>query len=258
MSEAVMGKASFLNHEGPIITSMVQEVTPMGVKHLMDLSVQDGAEAFGMQFCKIREEYRNENVYRELFEYANGKPVYITNYRHFTNENKTDEQIGEELVGFAKCGATLCDVMGDIYDKQPGEFTSDPKAVEKQKELIKRIHGAGAEVLMSSHIMKFTPAERVLEIALGQQSRGADISKIVVGAENMSEQIENMKIIDLLKKNLKIPFLFLSGGESKIIRRIGGELGCCMYLCVARQDEYSTAAQPLLRDVRLIRDMLRK
>jgi 3-dehydroquinate dehydratase len=97
--------------------------------------------------------------------------------------------------------------------------------------------------------MKFTPAERVLEIALEQQRRGADICKIVVGADNMAEQIENLRIINLLKENLKIPFLFLCGGESHIIRRIGGEIGCCMYLAVHEHDELATPAQPLLRDL---------
>lgn len=46
--------------------------------------------------------------------------------------------------------------------------------------------------------------------------RGADISKIVTAAENMEQQIENLRITNLLKQELGIPFLFLSGGESTI------------------------------------------
>ena len=111
---------------------------------------------------------------------------------------------------------------------------------------------------MSSHVMKFTPAERVLEIAQEQQRRGADICKIVTGASNMAQQIENLRIINLLKENLKIPFLFLCGGECGILRRIGGELGSCMYLCVHEHDALATKAQPLLRDVKILRDTLRR
>ena len=66
------------------------------------------------------------------------------------------------------------------------------------------------------------------------------------------EQIENLRIINLLKENLNIPFLFLCGGESHFVRRIGGELGCCMYLAVHEHDELATPAQPLLRDMKLI------
>lgn len=83
--------------------------------------------------------------------------------------------------------------------------------VIKQKRLIDKIHGMGKEVLISSHIYKFTEAEKVLEIAYAHQSRGADIVKIVTGAGN-EEKIENLRITNLLKKELDVPFLFLSAG----------------------------------------------
>ncbi len=121
-------------------------------------------------------------------------------------------------------------------------------------ELIDELHNKGAEVLLSSHIHTFTPAERVLAIALEHQRRGADICKIVTGADTMEQQLENLKIINLLKENLKIKFLFLAGGECRILRRIGGELGCCMYLCVHEHDEIATPVQPLLKPLKAIRD----
>ena len=107
---------------------------------------------------------------------------------------------------------------------------------------------------MSSHIYKYTPAERVLEVAMEQQRRGADICKIVTGADTMEQQLENLKIINMLKENLKIPFLFLCGGKCNILRRIGGEIGCCMYLCVHEYDALATPAQPILSAVKAIRD----
>lgn len=70
----------------------------------------------------------------------------------------------------------------------------------------------------------------------------------------MEQQLENLKIINLLKENLKIKFLFLAGGECRILRRIGGELGCCMYLCVHEHDEIATPVQPLLKPLKAIRD----
>ena len=76
------------------------------------------------------------------------------------------------------CGATLCDVMGDIFCKHPEELTDNDEAIQKQMKLIEKLHSLGAEVLMSSHLYKFAPAERVLEIALEQKRRGADIIKI--------------------------------------------------------------------------------
>ena len=107
---------------------------------------------------------------------------------------------------------------------------------------------------MSSHTYAFRSAERVLEIALEQQKRGADIVKIVTGADSMEQQLENLRITELLKRELKIPFLFLSVGECRLHRRIGPMLGSCMWLCVQEHDELSTPAQPLLRNVKAIRD----
>ena len=251
-----MSKRTFLNCEKPLLVCMVQADNPARIKELIDRSLPEGAEAFGMQFCKMKEEYRNESTYRELFAYTD-KPIYVTNYRrHGENANRSEAEIAAGLLELAACGATLCDVMGDFFDPCEGELTMNEEAVKKQMALIDALHEKGAEVLMSSHVLKFTPAERVLEIALAHQKRGADICKIVTGAENMAQQIENLRIITLLKENLKIPFLFLTGGECHISRRLGGALGNCMSLCVHERDALATPSQPLLRDMKMIRDLI--
>ena len=253
-----MNNNSFFNNDKATLTVMVQADNPSRIKELMDKSLPAGAEAFGIQFEQMLPEYRTPEVYRDLFSYAKGRPSYVTNYRDRQNAGKSDEELGDELVELAEYGAELCDVMGDYFDRQPDEVAVDETAINKQMELINRIHEKGARVLMSSHIMKFTPAERVLEIALEHQRRGADICKIVVGADNMEQQLENLKIINMLKEKLDIPFLFLSGGECKMLRRVGGEVGSCMYLCVYEHDSFSTLTQPLLSDVKLIRYLLNK
>lgn len=253
-----MNKQSFFNSDKATLTVMVQANNPDRIKKLMDKSIPEGAEAFGIQFEQLESRYKTNKIYKELFAYAKDKPLYVTNYRLARNEGKTDEQLAEELLELADNGADLCDMMGDYFDKQPGEMTYDETAVKKQKALIEDLHKKGAKVLMSSHILKFTPADKVLKIALEHQSRGADISKIVVGAENREEELENLKIIDMLKRELSIPFLLLSSGECRILRRIGGELGCCMYLCVYEYDELATPQQPLLRNIKLIRDAINR
>jgi 3-dehydroquinate dehydratase len=237
---------------------MVQASRPDRIKELIKLSRPEGAEAFGMQFCKLENEYRNPETYRDLFEFASPEPTYVTNYRSALNTGKSDDVLACEMLEIAECGATLCDVMGDYFDPTKGELTMNAAAVKKQMELIEKLHKSGAEVLMSSHVKRFIPAERVLEIALEHQRRGADVSKIVTGAESVEEEIENLRITALLKKELKIPFLFLACGECKILRRIGGELGSFTYLCVHEYDELATKNQPLLKDVKAITDLLRK
>ena len=243
----------FFNHEKATLTVMVQADNPARIKQLMDKAIPAGAEAFGIQFEQMLPEHRKPEVYRDLFSYAKGRPSYVTNYRDRQNAGKSDEELSDELVELAECGADLCDVMGDYFDRQPDEVAVDENAINKQIGLINRIHQKGARVLMSSHVMKYTPAERALEIALEHQRRGADISKIVVGADNREEELENLRIINMLKEKLDIPFLFLSAGECRILRRIGGELGCCMYLCVYEHDALATPQQPLLKKLKQIR-----
>lgn len=249
-----MNNNSFFNNDKATLTVMVQADNPARIKELMDKSAPQGAEAFGIQFEQMESRYRNKETYKDLFNHVNNRPTYVTNYRYSKNEGKSDEQLAEELLELADCGADLCDMMGDYFDKQPGEMTYNETAVVKQRNLIDKLHKRGAKVLMSTHIQKFTPADEVLKIALSHQSRGADISKIVVGAENMQQQLENLKMINMLKEKLDVPFLFLSGGKCKILRRIGGELGCCMYLCVCEYDNFATPLQPLLKKVKAIRD----
>lgn len=247
-------KKTFLYHEKPMFTTMIQTEYPDYAIRVMEQAHSEGADAFGLQVCRLKPEFRKSEVYQDIFSHAGDKPMYVTNYRYGYNEGKSDEELADGLLELARSGATLCDVMGDLFCKDPDELTMDPIAIEKQKQLIEQLHKEGAEVLMSSHTYQFRSAERVLEIARQQQERGADIVKIVTGAENMEQQIENLRIVDLLKREIETPFIFLSQGQSNVLRRVGPMLGCCMYLCVLEHNELSTQAQPLLRRVKAIWD----
>ena len=244
-------KPSFVHYENPTLALLFSPESADNAIEIMNQGIEQGAEGFCIQTEALRVEDRNPETYKKIFAAAGQRPIYVTNYRHHSNENASDEEIAEGLLELARCGATTCDIMGDLFDRQPGEMTTDPGAVEKQKKLVEELHAAGAEVLMSSHVLKYTPAEQVLEIALHQQERGVDIVKIVTGAETMEQQLENLRITDLLKKELKVPFLFLSGGECRLHRRVGPMLGCCMYLCSLNG---SDAIQPNLRHARAYRE----
>jgi len=247
-------KKSFLNKERPLLTAMLQYNNPESAIGAIRNGLAYGAEAFGFQVESLGKEYRNPDCYKRIFDEMKDVPCYVTNYRVGSNAGKSDETLAEEMLELAENGATLCDVMGDIFCKHPEELTDNPAAIEKQMKYIDELHKRGAEVLMSSHVLKFIPAERVLEIALEQKRRGADVIKIVTGADNMEQQLENLKITNLLKKELGAPFLFLSGGECSIHRRLGMKLGCCMCLCVYEHYIGSTPTQPLLKVAKTIRE----
>ena len=250
-----MGK-SFLNHNKSLLTVMLQCETPeVAIGRIRNANAL-GAEAYGLQVESLKLEYHNPEVYKRLFDEMKGRPCYVTSSRIANNVGKTDEQVAAGLLELAESGATLVDVLGDLYCKHPEEMTYDETAVKKQMEFIDLLHSKGAEVLMSSHLHKYVPGERVLEIALEQKRRGADVIKIVTGAQTMEEQIDNLRTTDLLKRELGAPFLFLSSGECSLHRRLGMKLGCCMALCVYEHDALSTAAQPLLQTLKTIRDFI--
>ena len=247
---------TFLNANKPMLTVMLQCSKPEAVIGRVRNARCLGADAFGLQVECLKPEFHNPDVYKRIFGEMKDKPCYATNYRGSYNRGQSDEELAEGMITLAECGATLCDVMGDMFCRHPEELTDDANAIDRQRKLIDTIHEKGAEVLMSSHILKYTPAERVLEVAFEQKRRGADVIKIVTGATSMEQQLENLRITDLLKRELGAPFLFLSGGKCSLHRRLGINLGCCMALCVHEHDAYSTAAQPLLSTMKTIRDTL--
>ena len=129
------------------------------------------------------------------------------------------------LINALKWGADMADIRGDLFSFCDGELTYDECAVEKQKELIANIRAMGKIALMSSHIIydgvfKFIPKEDVVKIALEQEKRGADIAKIVSNADTEEELLENFEAITLLKKQVKIPVLFLCNGKCCLRHRL--------------------------------------
>lgn len=243
-------KPSFLNTNTPFITEMIQVSTAKQAEIKIRNAIADGATAIGFQISHLEKEYRGAETLSSIFSSAEDKPIYITNYRRNLNEGMTDDELMDGLLFGLERGATLVDVMGDTYAPAPEELTTDEKAIAKQMQFIDEVKKRGGEVLMSSHVYEFRPAERVLKIALEQQRRGADIVKIVTGAETQEEEIKNLDICRLLKQELKVPFLFLSGGKySYLHRTVGPALGVCMWLCFREYDEKTYAGLPLLSNV---------
>ena len=248
-------KPTFLNQNKPLITCMVQAKNPNDMINLIRNAAYDGADAFGFQMEQLEAQYHNEETVKMLFDAMGNRPIYATYYRGATNTGKSEEEIAAGYLWLLEHGATLIDVIGDLYCPTKYEITRDPVAVEKQKRLIEEIHARGGEVLMSSHTLTFMSSEEILSIAKEHQARGADISKIVSAANSEEEELENLKTAALLRRELNIPFLFLCGGtHTKLLRTIGPMLGSCMWLTVQSHDACSTKHQPVCRAIRAIAD----
>lgn len=248
-------KPSFLNHDHALLTAMVQLKDPESCVTLVRNSAAAGAEAYGIQLCEIEQKYRTEENYRYIFSRCGNKPIYITNYRQKESSGLTDDELAEGLMLGLRAGATLIDVMGDIYAPSPLQLAKEPDAIDRQRAFIDRIHESGGEVLMSSHTWQYLTPEQILEIAKAHESRGADITKIVTCANTEEELLSNFEAMRLMKKELNIPFLFLANGaHCKLQRIVGPYFGSCMILCMYEYENHTSREQPLLRSAKMVMD----
>lgn len=248
-------KPSFLNAEKPLLTAMIQLPTAQECINKINASIEAGADAIGVQLCRLRREYRTKECLTEIFAACKGKPIYVTSYRLGESEGMTDDECGDLLLLALECGATLCDVHGDMYDNgAKDQIAQDKEAIEKQKKFIEEIHRRGGEVLVSSHTERELSVEENIALARAQLNVGADIIKIVniiEKKETLHLQIESIqKITKMTDKKL----LLLVSGEGQQIRYIGPNLGVCMYLCVESYDPLDTPEQPLISVIKPIRD----
>ena len=250
-----MKEKTFLGHDKPLLVCMIQAATPEAAIDMIRTGERDGADAYGFQMESIQNEFKNPKTIQTIFSEMHGKPIYVTNYASGTNKGKSYDELVEGLRMLVRCGATLVDIMGDYFSPNPIQLTGEGNAIRKQISLIEEFHKMGAEVLMSSHVLKFISAEEVLRIAKAQKNRGADIAKIVVSANSSAEEMENLRIVSLLKQELGIPFLFLCNGtHHKYLRQFGPMLGCCVSLVVPYYHERCTKTQPELIKMRAIVD----
>lgn len=240
----------FTTANKPVITVMVDGRTEKRVLELIRLTLEaGGADAFGLQMDGLlREEHTPESISR-IVRACEGKPLYVTNYAGNQNAGLPDEQLCDELLEAIDCGAALADIPADFFHHVPHQITYDEAAVEKQMEVIRKVHQHGGEALMSTHSFCFHNTAEVLRIADAHRYRGADISKIVISANSEEEEFMNYQTELELRRSFRMRHLFLSAGACvKQHRLIGPILGSSLFLTVYERDEYAAKSQPLLKD----------
>ncbi len=251
----------FVCSDRPTLVSMVTECELKAALAYVANSLYGGADALGFGLGFLKKEYRNEEDLDRIFSACAGKPVYLYSYPEVESTGFSHEECAEYLLLVAKCarkyGAVLCDIMCDMFDKNPSGWSDKPLAVEKQKELADKIHALGCEVLYSVHHPEFLGETEIMRQAKEQVRRGADVIKIVTKANTREELISNLDIITKIKEECDTPLLYLSSGKySYTVRQIGIALGVDICLCVEHYNELTNKVQPSLAASRAIRDNL--
>lgn len=216
----------------------------------------------------------------DLFE-STPLPSTACYYRwKYTGErvDEDDEERMEILRTAVRAGARAVDMVGDTFDPIPGldefsaeataysldpespprEFTTDPNAIDRQRDEIESIHDLGGEVQLTAHTRTHLSPDQVLEIATAFERRGADMVKIVGVDTSWDDLPETLEATVLLNRELEIPFVVMSHGEHGVLGRyVAPFLGSM--LCFT-QHEYPPGGfylQPLTENVRAVFNSVR-
>ena len=238
---------TFLGYDRPVITTMLKGKSKKELMFEIDVAKLQGTDAFGLQIDLLPVAERNASDFKDLFDAMGDKPAYITNYTrgNISERKQSDEELIEEMYLALSCGATLFDLRADTFDRKPDEFSTDEKAIARQIEVVKNVHSMGKEVLMSTHTLKYATPERVMEIMKAQQTRGADICKLVTNADTDEEEFQAFENLFALSRELKVPYLYLINGQKNLRhRRLSPALG--NYLFLTTIDGKNGVTQPPL------------
>ncbi len=269
-----MKKLSLL--ESPVLAGVIQEKTKRAAMAEIKNCLYDGAGMIDLHMSCLEE--RDPATLKEIIQSAK-LPVLALNYNTAADRTYigfTEEERAELFLRAVEVGAAGVDIQGytfdarskdgffgeDIYSftkNNPKEVVTDPAVIAKQCEFIEKVHGMGAEVLLSCHPGIFMDSTQVVELALFLEKRNPDIIKIVTVASDEDQLIESFKAMQLLKREVKTKVSYHSAGKAGALSRvINPVLGGHMVFCVDRYTERSTMEQVDLKTARKVIEGLKR
>ncbi len=249
-------KKSFLNQPYPVITGIMAGRTPQELIAESRNAEFDGAQGIAIDLADLKPEFRNPEALRSVID-AVDLPFMFFFYRDDKWRDSSDDERQELLLAAAEVGASMIDVMGDLYDPSPMEITRNPAAIDKQKRLIDRIHARGADVVLSSHMACARTREQVIEHMRALESRGPEVVKIVTTVDTEDELAEALRTTMALKRELKTPFIHLCNGKlSRPHRFLGPAFGVSIAFAIHRYEPRYGMTQPTIRAMKAVLDNL--
>lgn len=239
----------------PRLASMIQEPTAADAIARIRNSAYDGAEVIALHLEFLGKEFHNHKDLRTIFAYAGGRPLYTMNYRNVNRPGVSDEELVAGQLIAAEAGASMVDVMGDIFDPSPMQLSRNPDAIDRQKRMVDQFHERDCEVMFSSHTWAFMTAEETLEHCDMLIRRGADMVKIAMCAFKEEQMDEVYRTTIMMKRELKVPFLHVCMGQyGKVHRMISPFLGSSLALCMQQYIPVCNKEQPILRAAKAVFD----
>ena len=264
-----MSKRKFTEIPQPFICTILSDSNPTDSIRSIRLSDYDGTDAYEMNLMMLRKEFLNEKDLRYVFQ-STVKPIIVCHYRwdYEAPLDMGEEERFELLLNAVRWGASGIDLEADAYDpssgppewseearaysldrsSKPRDWTTDPAAIQRQREIIEEVHRLGGEVLMCAHTRVHLSVEEAVSMAKEMEARGADIAKVVSVNTNYEDLLDSMLATLEIKNALGIPFIMMSHGEhSKIGRVVCPILGSMLAFCTQPLSPGGYPLQPPIR-----------
>lgn len=237
----------------PLFASMIMDTNPDDCIVRFRKSAYDGADIYAVHLEYMDKKYHNCKDLKRIFDFAADRFVYTMYYRTNKNTHVSEEEHVRVQLEAARAGASMVDVMADIYNPSPKQLAMDQATITMQRRMIDQFHSLNCEVMLSSHTWCFMTAEETLEHCDQLVRRGADLVKIAMCAFTEDQMEEVYHTTRMMKKELAVPFLHVCMGQyGKLHRIIAPTLGSCMILCVQDYLPIANKEQPLLRCARTV------
>jgi hypothetical protein len=130
-------RLSFLNKPYPVISGIIAGQTPQELVASARNSESEGAMGITIDLHDLKPEFRNSESFKSIINSVN-LPFMFYFYRGDKWKKSSDDDRQEVLLAAAEAGASMIDVMGDLYDPSPKEITYSQNAIDKQKRLIEQ------------------------------------------------------------------------------------------------------------------------
>lgn len=271
-------KKSFAKLEAPVFAAVIREKTPMQAISAIKNAEINGATAFDLHLSYLDEQYRTVEQIRSIVN-CTSKPMLGLNYN--MNENGgyecTEEARIALLMMAVEAGISAVDFQGYTYDissklnfqgedaysftkNNPREIVTNEEIIQKQKDLFKKVHEMGCEVLMSCHPNVVMNCQQVVELAKFMEERNPDIIKIVALSETDEDLAEVFKTMLTLNKEIKTAKIHYhcNGKTGKLTRIINPLLGAYMTFCVDNYTPVHTMDQLHLKTAVEVLDGIKK
>lgn len=260
----------------PALAGVVRERSVRAAWAEMKNCHLDGAAMIDLHLSCLADQ--SEEGLRAVLEKA-PLPVLALNYAtayDWSAVPYTEEEREELFLRAVRAGAQGVDMQGYTFDpasksafvgedkysftkNNPKEIVTDSAVIDRQCAFIERVHGMGAEVLLSCHPGVAMDRAQLVELALFLEKRKPDIIKIVSIANTEEDMLEALHAMRALKREVRTPVSYHAGGKFGALTRVlcpllGGQIA----FCVDRFSESSTLEQLSLRSAKTVMEELSK